>query len=557
MGTFVLLSAQPSPWQVLAVRVVFFLVGLVMLGVGYYAIKTKQLLMSRRQKSLLKVFGVDQVSPRWATIGGVVQLVIGLTFVALPIAGPYFGILSMHEVARQPRMPKSRIYRPPPSPFEEENDDYEPPAPLAKAETTLPAVMVKEDYLSSTAPFGHEHPGLDATVDKNDQGGILVGVQLTKGDRRRDEFESLQFIYQVGGDYVLGDLTGQEGPRTVRLLAKPGFVVGGAALDLFAGRIRSLKLIYYKMQDAQVGPNAERYESEVLGDDMFGRNDQIDIGQPFLGVEILKRRDRIEVVKFQYVDQGLAQLGEAEPASLPTIAQSDDVHFHEIKFWKRVAGGSELEERAPQDGVLVGFRTAFSSDRRGSLQGLQAIYQVGNRYTLGKSPATAGMGAGRQQTILARPGYVVGGWTFFGRAEGMRINFMRLLDTGMLDTTDSYESDLLGRGDGDQQTWNSEGAPVVAFRYRAMGNGVAMPALGAARFRDTSVADATPEAVPDSSSIVRDWTNQAGKTIRAKLVKYNLDQGAVTLQRKGSAPVTIPISKLSSDDQTFLRNLPR
>lgn len=552
MECFVLLANQPSPWQILAMRVVFFIVGLVMLGVGYYAVKTKQLLMSRRQRALLNLFGVTEVAPRWATIGGTIQLLIGCVMLALPIVGPSFGVLGMHKVERQPRMPRS-LSRMPRTPDFEEEDDYEPPAPLTQSEVPLPMPVADEEYLVTANPLGHDRPGLDTFVDSHEDGGILVGVQVTKGERRRDDFESIQLIYQDGEEYRLGQLVGREDSRTVRLLAKPGFVVGGMALDLFAGRIRGLKLTYYRMSDGRIDPGAERYESEVLGE-THGRSDGVDVGQPIVGAEISKRRDRIEVIKLKYLDLGLAQLGNANPSPLPVISSGDEINFHEIEFFKRVAGGRVVEEQAPEGGVLVGFRAAVSHGRRTAIDALQGVFQVEDRYVVGNPSSPAESAAAMHQTILAKPGYAVGGWEFFGRGGGLRVTFMKVRADGKLDLADAYESTVLGQHADEVHSWRSEGSPVVALRYRAMGGGLARPALGVSQDApEAVVSDSSEEEVSSSAPVDRIWTNQAGKSIRARLIRLDLEQDQVTLQRAGSSPVTIPLSKLSEADQAYLR----
>lgn len=109
-----------------------------------------------------------------------------------------------------------------------------------------------------------------------------------------------------------------------------------------------------------------------------------------------------------------------------------------------------FEERAPEGGVLVGLRLVKGTNWGGTLCGIQAIYQIGDRYQLG---GAFGPGGGvAQSEFLAKPGYAIGKIeTRVGASlNAVKITFRRVSDRKLL-LDDSYESDWYGCDGGSAQ----------------------------------------------------------------------------------------------------------
>ena len=483
--TFCLLAQQSNPWQILATRVVFFVIGLIMVGVGFYAIKTKQLLMGRKQKRFLRLFGKEEITGRWAVIGGVVQLLIGLVLAALPVAGPYLGVLAMNE-DKKPGPSRIRTPRPEFNAFDsdEEEEDYEEPGPLDVASIPIPPLSLDDEFILTAATFGRPSAigRNDETAERGVEGGVIVGVQLTKGARRFDaDYKSLQFIYQVDDRYEPGQIMGEPQERVYRELAEPGFVVGGMHLDLFAGKIQSLQLVYYKMSDNHIAADAERVVSKRYGDDPMGRGDEIiDVRQPIVGFSMEHRRGRIEALQLEFVDTDLQRLIATQPLAMDPLTYPEGLKEHQLRIWRRYEGGIEYEDQAPAGGVLIGLRCLVPNEDRGIIQGLQPIYQTADKLSVGPVAASSPAGT-TPHAELAKPGYALAGWTFSGNAHAIKLTFMKL-NGSRLDPSDSYESDWIGT---ERQTnsdempphWQSEGDLVIGIKLRTSGTQVAYPTL--------------------------------------------------------------------------------
>lgn len=144
-------------------------------------------------------------------------------------------------------------------------------------------------------------------------------------------------------------------------------------------------------------------------------------------------------------------------------------------------GRSYLRDRegfrmtGPVGAVLVGVRV-HTADKFGGpkIAGVQAIYRLGNKTFLGQ---IAGQADGPATTVVAKPGYAVGGlaWHAGLLVDGFRVVFMKV-DGDRLDPDDSYNSPWLGdeNGGGPGEVM-SQGDLVVGLQGRA---GDAIFALG-------------------------------------------------------------------------------
>ncbi len=139
-----------------------------------------------------------------------------------------------------------------------------------------------------------------------------------------------------------------------------------------------------------------------------------------------------------------------------------------------------FREVAPGRALLVGLRVAYVPIFGGpKVAAIQAVYQEGQTYVDG-SPF--GKEIPMEMTILARPGYAIGGiHTRTGlTVDAFRVIFMRF-HNGRLDPGDAYMSDWLGdpRG-GSPKTILSAAKPVIGIHGRTNGREINMLGLLAA-----------------------------------------------------------------------------
>src|SRR5262249_16238044 len=83
--------------------------------------------------------------------------------------------------------------------------------------------------------------------------------------------------------------------------------------------------------------------------------------------------------------------------------------------------GQAFTANAPKGGVLVGLRVVCGSVFGRSVQGVEPIFQVGNRYVGG---GIKGVPGNDEQVLLAPPGFAVGGVEV---ASGLLVDAIRLV----------------------------------------------------------------------------------------------------------------------------------
>jgi hypothetical protein len=126
-------------------------------------------------------------------------------------------------------------------------------------------------------------------------------------------------------------------------------------------------------------------------------------------------------------------------------------------------GHDEFFDEAPAGGWLVGFRIVRGPNWGGALRSLQPIWQVEDKYHLGKLCGSEG---GEAQTqVLAKPGYAVG--KIESRAglvnNAVRLTFYRVKDQ-RLDPDDSYTTQWLGSdGGGEMPAIGGRGEVIVGI----------------------------------------------------------------------------------------------
>jgi len=150
---------------------------------------------------------------------------------------------------------------PPPDP----PPDTLPPLPdLERPEKALPLLTFGPTDLQ---PLGREIHGDHLFQDIAPAGGWLVGLRATKGKPWNGAIVALQPIYQVGGDYHLGQPcgSGQQALEHMQLLAKPGYAIG--KVEARFGLIMNALRIEFQRVDGDDLVPAEAYTTEWFGAD--------------------------------------------------------------------------------------------------------------------------------------------------------------------------------------------------------------------------------------------------------------------------------------------------
>jgi SLA1 homology domain 1, SHD1 len=193
--------------------------------------------------------------------------------------------------------------------------------------------------------------------------------------------------------------------------------------------------------------------------------------------ELQPRRPTLEADRSATVpEQETSQLSDTEAVAVPSVepTQSEpspltldepalplppiEYSTAEVRATARLgdehAENSYLDQ-APPNGLLVGMRIAFDPRNGDQIIGVQPIYQVADKYTLGHQ---LGLAEGRIEQALAKPGFAIGridALQGFG-IDGIRFEFSRV-ESNLLSPADAYESKWFGRDQGEPKSLGSGG----------------------------------------------------------------------------------------------------
>lgn len=232
-------------------------------------------------------------------------------------------------------------------------------------------------------------------------------------------------------------------------MAKAGYAVGGIRVRA-GSNVNSFQLVFFRVKGERLDPS-DSHLSAWVGDEGGKRlPDVTSEGDPVVGIE------------GEYSSQ-LVSLRLLQVMSLPSPGQSL-APFNGPKVGSDSAGlarGSTFEEVAPRGGLLVGLRIFQGSSWGSSVRAVQPIYQVGDKYVLGKRHGGRG-GSARQ--LIARPGYAVGGvWVQHGIVvDSLKIAYYRVGGRRLI-MKDAYASDQVGGDGGRSLALDGRGQPVVGI----------------------------------------------------------------------------------------------
>ncbi len=582
-----LAEGDMPPWVAF---LIIGVVGVIMIGLGVRAIQTGQASLSRKHQAVLKLFGIEELSPKAARRIGYGQCVAGGIALFCATTGPFWaGFLAPKpnqnppDVAQRPqpnpnanqgsRNPgfgssdNSNFVRPfepadhapppannapsadlasgnpnpqPPSRNEQARNDRVDPQPeapqpirlppLGDPLQPLPRIEYSADQIKSTMLQGPAE--LRSESDRAPPGGVLVGFRGVEGDKFGEAVQALQPIYQVEDRYVPGQWHGDTVGDEVQELAPPGYAVGG--IETTQGPLLTgLRLIYFRVGDDGRFDTRDRRLSSWMGTDE-GRPLPLGAGgNQVVGVD-LGTRDCI-------VSWALIHLRTELPrpkVSLPAISYS----LRAAKPSEYLGGkaGTEFVDQAPEGCLLVGAFVYQGQDWGGAVNGMQPIYQLQDKYVRGH---LYGKDSGTETLVLAEPGHAVAGIKV---RAGLVMNAVQFafapLDGSRLDPQGGYFSNWIGSEGGSDYEFYAEGRACCGIfgRYGENFHGMGLGVIPRMTVSQTA-----------ESAGQRTWTSADGQfTIEATLV--NTEGDKVVLQKSDGSTITVPLADLSTADQQYV-----
>ncbi|MBW3596985.1 MAG: hypothetical protein KY475_06885 [Planctomycetes bacterium] len=569
---------------------VMLLMGLLILGVGIFGIRSQRAILPARLRFLLGLFGVKEVTGSAAVVIGAGQCLAGGLLILGALTGPFWaGSLADDEdppVAAsgapspppvRPETPQEPSMRPPPdSAFSDDpdksgsvDDDARAEADGAVSETAvaapeqpqvapqqstvpteepaaekpLPALETAEqplpriEYSAASLVSGESsRRGGDRDREFEEQapeGGVLVGLRVALRDPARGPVEGVQAIYQVGDRYALGEWRGErEGPKQ-QLLAPPGYAVGEIRVrqGLF---VDAVQLEYHRV-DQQGLDASQPIASDWIGGS-GGQEKQLAGGRFLVGLQG-RVSEQLTSLGVQYLPVELGAPAEAFPAF-----SYDEGRLQSSPLLGKEAG-QQFSDMAPPGALLVGMRLFQGENWGGALQAVQPIYQTQDRYVEGDVFGSPG---GEGVLVLAKPGYAVAG---VNARSGLVVNALQLIFQELQGVTlanhSAYTSQWIGAEGGSPSQAHGGGYPVVGV-FGAYENDLLGIGLVAVERLDLK-APATAERPP-----MRTWTSADGRfQVQARLIEHT--GGAVTLERAGGQQIEVQMDQLSEADQHYLR----
>jgi hypothetical protein len=218
------------------------------------------------------------------------------------------------------------------------------------------------------------------------------------------------------------------------------------------------------------------------------------------------------------------------------------------------ANGEHFKAVAPSGGLLVGLSVVRGTDFGGAVRGLEPIFQIADHYQRGGLHGHPGDDV---KLLLAPPGYAVGGVQVGAGAwmDAVRLVFTRI-DGNRLDTTKPEYSEWVGGNGGSARQVLSDGSPMVGLAGTFQENCQSIELMYVSP-QDLKVAAPAKSPAPDTGTAgsavrVRTWKSANGKfSVAAKLEASDGKQ--VTLLKGDGKKVTVPIDKLSPEDQEYVK----
>jgi hypothetical protein len=327
-----------------------------------------------------------------------------------------------------------------------------PPLNLEPPTVALPRVALAEG--AAVVASGNLRPSRDRNIssfrDAAPAGGWLVGLRVVQSRNWGGAIHGIQPIYQVEGQYVLGELCGKPDgvSQTVRV-AHPGFAV--SAMRYNAGLVMNALQLEFRQVSGQRMVSEGAYASEWIGCEGGDAFPPIDgQGEPLVGLDGTAKDDLLglrlmRVLSLPKPQQSLPDVGGvATRGPLAGMARE-----------------TEFSDQALPGAMLVGLRVYQGESFGGAIRALEPIYQLGDRYVVGGRQGGEG---GAVIQLLAPSGYAVGR---IQASAGSVLNLVQLdyyrVSNRNLDPQDIQTSSRAGCAGGRQFVLEGSGKPIVGI----------------------------------------------------------------------------------------------
>lgn len=292
--------------------------------------------------------------------------------------------------------------------------------------------------------------------------GLLIGFELGIGNFVNKEIiKAVRPIYLVNGEEVPGEAYGTEWNKIEKIVAKPGYAVGGMHVQTGLG-IGGLSLVFMKVEGNKLNVR-DNYESPWAGEPRVRPVTINGNGEKTAGV-FVKANER-DATGIGLIFQDMVNFYKPWPKGKPTKIQGggNDDEF-------RVAG--------PEGSVLVGIEVGIGQFFNNPVvKSVKPIYKINGREVSGER---IGPNMPESVTLMAKEGYAIGGITLKTGLgiDGLSVTFMKILPNGSLDILDRSDSQWAGgMGGGGPVPLLSNKEPAIGLAGRTNRDG-ALNGLG-------------------------------------------------------------------------------
>ena len=224
--------------------------------------------------------------------------------------------------------------------------------------------------------------------------------------------------------------------------------------------------------------------------------------------------------------------------SLPAI-RYDTKSMTKTNWVGNPLSSNPTEDDIQSGRILVGLIVGQGRQFGGAVQILQAVYQIGKEYELGKSMGPDG---GKKTLLLAPPGHVVSGISIKTGTQigSIQLAFQKMTEKGILVKNSMTQSEVVGVDIG-----------VVANTY-ADGNAIGSIYTGMVQTSLSAIGLFAIKKFKLEESKLRQWTSANGKTVKAEFVEKK--DASVVLKREDGKVITVKLSDLSEDDRAWVKD---
>ncbi|EAQ79652.1 SHD1 domain-containing protein [Blastopirellula marina] len=230
---------------------------------------------------------------------------------------------------------------------------------LPKPPQSLDYFSYPEGSIQKGKPVGRG--GGDSFEDRAPPGGVMVGAIFFIGDYYVKSVAGIQPIYQIGDQYVKGQICGNETDRPVQQLAEPGGVAAGFKSQ--TGRIiDGMQLAYGPLNGTKINPK-QGYFGDYMGSDTGYPANYYADGKTIAGVFGTYEKGKSLTSLGMYAIRQM-QVTESAPTTAPmeirTFTSANGKFTVQAKLLKVNDDGTVSLEKA--DGSIISAPAASLSD---------------------------------------------------------------------------------------------------------------------------------------------------------------------------------------------------